>query len=61
MTNYKAGTPARCNRCSEKFDLQKDIDGYEFYGREKAARLQEFHKCPHCGQNDCHWIYKADL
>jgi len=59
MTTYPATTPARCNRCDQKFPLPKDVQGEDV--QRVAMRLQGFCTCPHCGRMDTHWIYTSDL
>ena len=60
MTQVAIGTPIHCNRCDRAFSALQDMTRGPFCGT-KAARLEQFAKCPHCGQNDSHWIYASDL
>jgi len=60
MATVATGTTAHCNRCDKPFQLKGDMTCGPFCGT-KAARLEQFAKCPHCGQNDSHWIYGADV
>jgi len=53
------GQTIHCNRCDKGFEAQKDLERAGFFGG-KAARLEQFCECPHCGQNDSHWFYAVD-
>jgi hypothetical protein len=59
MATVAQGTTIHCNRCDKEFEAGREMIRGSFCGT-KAARLEQFCKCPHCGQNDSHWIYAAD-
>ena len=59
-TKVEAGTTAHCNRCDKAFTLKSDTERGPFCG-SKAARIDQFIKCPHCGQTDTHWIFASDI
>jgi len=60
MATVRAGDTVHCNRCVKAFEAPKQMDRGEFCG-SKAARLEQFCVCPHCGQNDSHWIHADDV
>ena len=60
MTKITRGAPIYCNRCDEVFEMPVDGERQAFSG-EKAARLETFVECPHCGQKDSHWIFANDV
>lgn len=55
-----AKTTIHCNRCDQAFEAPKDLPREGFAG-QKAARIETFCTCPHCGQTDCHWLYANDV
>jgi hypothetical protein len=54
------GDTIHCNRCDKAFAAPKEMPRFFFCGT-KAARIDAFSKCPHCGQNDSHWVYARDV
>lgn len=60
MTQVAIGTPIHCNRCDKSFSAESEMTRGPFCGT-KAARLEQFSRCPHCGQNDSHWVFSADI
>ena len=61
MTTINAGTPIRCNRCSEVFEAPKEMERDQFWGQSAARINDDFCNCPHCNQTDVHWVYASDI
>ena len=60
MTKVQAGDTIHCNRCDKAFGASAEMTRGSFAG-SKAARLEQFTSCPHCGQNDSHWVFAQDV
>jgi hypothetical protein len=52
-------TTIHCNRCDKPFEVETATRG-KFHG-SAAARVREFHTCPHCGRMDSHWVFASDI
>lgn len=60
MATVQTGDTVHCNRCDKAFQASAEMTRGPFCG-SKAARLEQFAKCPHCGQNDSHWVFASDV
>lgn len=55
METIEQGQPIECNRCAKTFAAPKTLRRAQF-GGSRAARIETFCACPHCGQTDSHWF-----
>jgi len=60
MATVQTGDTIHCNRCDKPFESTSDMTRGPFCG-SKAARLEQFAHCPHCGQSDSHWVFASDI